>query len=172
MFRFLLCIILLAGWAGQSASQTQDPSFRETMDWLQAKTQKWYREVINYEDKPFEIFTQELTYNDEGQVVYTIFANEIWRYRYTFYLSDLDVKSIQISPQENRYFMIEVHTIGLSNFVKLESNTDYKITNPWVNHVFLRITSREDGERYANALKHAVKLSQGRRKTKPDDDIF
>jgi|GEM_PF-3536639 len=149
----------------------KEPSLKQTLEWLQVKTGKWYRETKNYEFKEWAILTQSWENEGDGKVIYKIYANKDRRIQYVFYLYDLNEKTVNVIPHNKNYFDVEVKTIEekeLINFTIKDISQDY----PWVNTMCFRINSRENADRYANALKHAIILSKTMKSLRKQEEIF
>jgi len=165
----LLTLISLAGAA--IPSPAKGPTLKQTLEWLQVKTGKWYRETKNFSLKEYAILTQSWENLENGRVVYNIYANKALKIQYTFYLYDLDEKTVNVIPHNRNYYDVEVKTEEEKELIKISiqgSTDDY----PWVNVLCFRINSRENAERHANALKHAIILSKIARNFKTQEEIF
>ncbi len=167
----ILFLSFLCLFAFDSSSLAKSPSLKQTLEWLEVKTGKWYRQTKNYSFKEYAILTQSWENRDNGKVIYNIYANKELKIQYTFYLYDLNELTVNIIPHNKDYFDVEVKTLDekeLINFIISESPDDY----PWVNTICFRINSRENADRYANALKHAIILSKTMKSLQKQEEIF
>ena len=165
----ILAVILFT--AGQAFTADKKPSYRETLKWLETKTEKWYRQTRNYSHDSYRIYTQ--TWQNEGhdKVIYTIFANEVDAMKYTFYLSDLNPTTVSIYPHGGDFFDVEVTTDHQRELIKYEIMGAENLY-PWIKKLSIRINSKEEAERYVNALRHVIVEAKKNKVTKPKNDIF
>lgn len=165
----VLAVILFTACPAFTADKK--PTYRETLKWLEIKTEKWYRQTINFSHDSYRIYTQTWQNSGYDKVIYTIFTNDVDAMKYTFYLSDLNPSSITIYPHGEDSFDVEVVTELQRELIKYEI-MGMENHYPWIKKLAVRINSKEDAERYVNALRHAIIEAKKNKETKPENDIF